>query len=592
MAFRMGRWIYVVAWAMAACACIPFHSQPRSPDVQHTDIGVRAVGSLERGEEAAAELSAWYARRDVSCGSATQPAFLCSGVMLRATDSKSTFLPWDPSPDGVAKGGISAAWLRVDTNFPDTFLPNGFIFYVPSSKPSGTREIEVLCAFPFDGDTWNRRTLQGCGPHSADPAQSRPCQELAIHTVQQWLAHYYTPGHTRHSHQCGWDVRIGSPATADRFQQNIAARAGLQSDQWRFNTELVLRTWPSGVGASMPIHSFFYRTGNAQALANARFDQTRYYDNYRKALPIIRLTLPTSPAGTVGFGYVAADQAIPVTDDPIPQLSSVKDPRGLEIPHGSTTYATAVTLRGIAKANQKAEVWHNSVLKGIATANGSGEWTFAMNGLVSGLNNLQIRGLYGSQPTSTIRTLTIPAPAITSVKDPLGVNIPDGGTTYAATVMLSGRAMADQKVEVWHSSGLKGSVAADNTGEWFFTVNGLVPGLNNLQVRGLYGTQPTSPLRRITMPPPTIASVKDPQGVEIPQSGTTNARTVTLSGMAQPGKSVQVWHNSQLKGTAVVGANSAWTFQVRDLTAMAHHFQIVGLYDANPTSAIRILTVR
>lgn len=324
-------------FALAVCLMAACHETPPPPAAGQQDAG-QAVASASTaasaasvadaspragaGETAVAQLNGWYQRRDVNCGSATRPAFLCSGVMLRATSSKSDFLPWDPSPGAINKGGISASWLRVDTNFPDTFRPNGFIFYPSSEAPAGSVRIEVLCAFPFDGDTWRRPTLQGCGPHPSNVDRSRPCQDIGIHTAQQWLSNYYTPGYARHSHQCGWDVRIGSPATADRFQQNILARAGLQFEQWRFNTEVVLKTWMESSGGSMPIHSFFYRAGDSVALTDARFDQKRYFDRYHKALPIVSLTLPTSQAGVARFTFNPADQAVPLPEGTYPEISA------------------------------------------------------------------------------------------------------------------------------------------------------------------------------------------------------------------------------------------------------------------------------
>ncbi|MGE7138557.1 hypothetical protein ACQKIE_13110 [Luteibacter sp. NPDC031894] len=335
----MTRFVRNGIFAFVVCLSAACHQTPRPRPVgqQDADQAVAPASTaasvsiasatdasprVGAGEIAVAQLDGWYQRRDANCGGATRPAFLCTGVMLRATSSKPGFLPWDPSPDGILKGGLSASWLRVDTNFPDTFRANGFIFFPSSAAPAGSVRIEVLCAFPFDGDTWSRRSLEGCGPHPSNVDRSRPCQDIGIHTAQQWLSNYYTPGYARHSHQCGWDLRIGSPSTADRFQQNIIARAGLQPEQWRFTTEVVLKTWVKGSGARMPIHSFFYRAGNTVALKDALSDQKRYFDAYHKALPIVSLTLPTSQAGRARFTFNPADQAVPLPEGTYPEISA------------------------------------------------------------------------------------------------------------------------------------------------------------------------------------------------------------------------------------------------------------------------------
>lgn len=305
---------FVSKWIFVATVCI---------FAANAGFATGAPSTRGAGNEAAAQLNDWYLRRDRDCGGPTLPAFLCSGVTLRGTTMSASFLPWDPSPNAVAKGGISFSWFRIDANIPNTFLPNGFVFYPSAYAPAGSATIEVLCAFPFDGYT-SERPLQGCGTWPNFP-RSAPCQDLGIHTAEEWLANYFTPGHSRHSHQCGWDVRVGSPDTADRFEQNIRARAGLQAEQWQFTEENILRTWAAGLGATLPMHSFFYRSGNATALNNARYDQERYFNHYGKVLPVLALSLPASKEGMASFTYNASDQKIP-----LPERVTDAQPRVLE----------------------------------------------------------------------------------------------------------------------------------------------------------------------------------------------------------------------------------------------------------------------
>jgi hypothetical protein len=298
-------------WAVAGCG--PAQAPLPSPGAERAGVlSASGEGHIAgAGEEAAAQLNAWYRSGARDCGSPALPAILCSGVTLRATVTTSAFLPWDPSPDGLEKGGMSASWLRADANFPETFLPNGFIFYPSAEAPAGLMQIESLCVFAIDGDTHNRRTLRGCGPHSLNMDRSGPCQDMGIRTATQWLANYYTtPGVVPKSpYQCGWNIQEG-PEAADRFEQNILVRAQMPWGEWRSYTEVVLKTWAAGSGGNMPIHSFFYRTGNAQALANARYDQTRYFNLYGKALPVVALSMPASQDGQAEFTYSGADQAV------------------------------------------------------------------------------------------------------------------------------------------------------------------------------------------------------------------------------------------------------------------------------------------
>lgn len=261
------------------------------------------------GQEAADQINAWYSRADLDCGGATLPAFLCSGVMLRATETNPAFLPWDPSPGSVSRGGVSFSWLRTDTNFANLVFAyrNGFIFYPQQATPPGKSTIQVLCVFPMDADTGNRPTLQGCGPNTAYPAPSKPCESQAITTAPQWLAHFNQQAN-KYSGQCGWSVRYGEPGTADRFYQSILARKGMASAWWSIQNEVMLATWAPGQGATLPIRAFFYVPGSAGALEKAQDDQARFHASYGSDMPIIRVTLPTSASGKAAFAYSDADQ--------------------------------------------------------------------------------------------------------------------------------------------------------------------------------------------------------------------------------------------------------------------------------------------
>ncbi|WP_244911095.1 Ig-like domain-containing protein [Burkholderia humptydooensis] len=264
------------------------------------------------GPEAATQLNGWYNRTDRDCGGLSKPAFLCSGVMLRATETNPAFLPWDPSPGSIQSGGVSFSWLRTDNNFANLVFNynNGFIFFpaleTPSDKDSN---IAVLCAFPMDADTNNRNSLQGCGPSNTYPLESQPCNEQGIITAQQWIDHFNL-GANKYRYQCGWNVRDGQIDTANRFYQAILARQAMIPQWWAVQNELRLATWPAGHGANLPIQSFFYISGKPGALANAQNDQLRFYGSYKEVVPIVRLTLPANSSGKATFAYSSDDQAV------------------------------------------------------------------------------------------------------------------------------------------------------------------------------------------------------------------------------------------------------------------------------------------
>lgn len=230
--------------------------------------------------------------------------------MMRATDTNPAFLPWDPSPDSLRRGGVSFVWLRTDSGFTKLYKhANGYILYPGMEAPAGTREMEVLCAFPLDGATDQRATEQGCGPVGYDPMESRSCDVLDITTASQWVTHFQKRNQRAYN-MCGWNLRIGQQNTADRFWQNILAHQQQPPVDIMDWNEIVIGIWPTGSGATLPIHSFFYFSTSAGALDDAQSDQQRYYQAYGKFIPIVRVGMPVDSAAKATFSYLPADQVV------------------------------------------------------------------------------------------------------------------------------------------------------------------------------------------------------------------------------------------------------------------------------------------
>lgn len=315
---------FLLALLLAACSTSP-PEPPLPPPASVEVIQARAApqgmaGQLTTlGPEVATQLKAWYDDTRSDCGGTGQPAFLCTGVMMRATETNPAFYPWDPSPISITKGGVSFSWLRRDHTFAGLVFgyQNGYFFYPTFDIPQGKNQgIKILCAYPVDaGTSYYRPTAQGCGPHTTDPVNSRPCLEQGIDTAQKWLAKYANSVST--INQCGWNVRQGAGNTAAWFKAALDSHQGLpERGAWRTHNEMMLSTWQTGTGATLPIRSFFYIAGNTQALFNARNDQVRYYAAYGQAIPIIRLTLPGSKTQGATFTYAEADQAVVEPEGP------------------------------------------------------------------------------------------------------------------------------------------------------------------------------------------------------------------------------------------------------------------------------------
>ena len=193
-----------------------------------------------------------------------------------------------------------------------------------------------------------------------------------------------------------------------------------------------------------------------------------------------------------------------------PTIDSVKgSPSGAEIPHGTNTVETAVTLTGTASKGQKVEILDGAASMGEATADPvSGVWTKQVTGLSVAQHSFTAKALYGSGQPSAPRTLTVTAvaaPTITSVKDGKDREIPNGGTTVDTTVTLTGTASKGLKVEVLDGTTSKGQPTADaTTGIWSLTVSELSVGAHSFTAKALYGTGLESPARTFIITPALI----------------------------------------------------------------------------------------
>lgn len=282
------------------------------PPPEKTTLSTSA--SLTSTTDPAAELTDWYNSRVFDCGAHDKPAYECSGIMLRVTDSMGSFYPWDPSDKSVASGGVSFSWLRNNSRFLKLAWggTNGLVFYPSRLTPPGKKnDIAVLCAFPMDAAT-DHRADKGCGAYSSYP-KSGMCQKQGIWDSREWIKMSYNPATNKHLGPCGFGMQ--DPGTkhlsAHFFWASLWARGWMNySDTMRISqNELRLSTWSRGIGNTLPIHSFFYLKGS-NGLTAARRDQQRYYDAYRQIIPIVQIALPTELSKHASFAYLPTDQVI------------------------------------------------------------------------------------------------------------------------------------------------------------------------------------------------------------------------------------------------------------------------------------------
>ena len=239
-----------------------------------------------------------------------------------------------------------------------------------------------------------------------------------------------------------------------------------------------------------------------------------------------------------------------VTDEVVPQISSVRDSSGAAIANGGSTSDTSVTVSGRAEASKSVEIYDGNTAKGKVNVNAAGIWTYTLNGLASTAHSLTAKALYGNALSSAPWTFTVTVqivPLISSVKDSGGTEIPNGGTTTSTSFTAAGTAMPSEKVEIFDGATTKGVANVDSNANWIYSLPGLATGSHSITAKALYGSGLTSAARVFTISvatPPLVIDNGDarlsghiyifPQGQVQSQHGSGNSLTRTPSSGVPP----------------------------------------------------------
>ncbi|MHA6789435.1 hypothetical protein ACWA6H_17295 [Pseudomonas bijieensis] len=288
----------------------------------------------------------------------------------------------------------------------------------------------------------------------------------------------------------------------------------------------------------------------------------------------------------------------------IPTLDNVKDANGEEIPEGTDTVTTSVSVNGTASKGRDVEIYDgngaSAVLKGTATADPvTGIWSLAGIAVDERGHRFYAKALYntGGTPYSNVRLFTVvPAvtPRITSVKDPQDKDIGNGATTTATTVTLSGKASNNREVEIFDGTISKGTAPVNANGDWSKQVTGLSEATHSFTAKGLYGTEPVSVARTLTVTAivePRITNVGTATGAEVPDGSVTDQVNVTLFGRASINQKVEIFDGATSKGLADVNGNGDWSQHQNGLAEGFHSFTAKGIYGTEPVSLARSFTI-
>jgi len=229
-------------------------------------------------------------------------------------------------------------------------------------------------------------------------------------------------------------------------------------------------------------HTITVPVGGRRLYAQSRYHPTPVYSNVRN-LTVVAVIVPT--------------------------LVNVLDANNVEVPEGTSTTSTTLKLKGKASNGQTVEIFDGSgssaVSKGTATAHAtSGDWEHTITVPVGG-RRLYAQSRYHPTATfSNVRLLTVIAavsPTITSVKggSASGPEIPNGTSTTETSFVFTGKASADQKIELRDNGVVKATITVGATGDWSHTLTGQAQGDHSYTAKATYGTLPESEAWRLTV---------------------------------------------------------------------------------------------
>ncbi|MGK3111585.1 Ig-like domain-containing protein [Candidatus Pantoea formicae] len=307
-------------------------------------------------------------------------------------------------------------------------------------------------------------------------------------------------------------------------------------------------------------------------------------------------TTVTDPAGNVSGISDAFTFTVDLTPPaPAGEVVLVND-ANTEIQTDGRTNDTTPTLSGSAEQDSIVTIRDGDTVLGTAITDGDGNWTFTTPTLSESSHSLTATVTDAAGNSSTPSTpivftvdITPPAAAAALVFSNDSGNAPvaiTNGITNDNTPVLSGTAEAGSTVTISDANGEVGTALVGQDGTWSFDVPKLADGNYSFTttVTDVAGnTGPVSSPIAITIlaTPPAdaiglqLTNNNGASPVIIADDGRTNDTTPVLSGTAAGGSYVTISEGGVPLGTAIVGSDGSWSFNVPTLSETTHTFTTV-----------------
>jgi hypothetical protein len=282
----------------------------------------------------------------------------------------------------------------------------------------------------------------------------------------------------------------------------------------------------------------------------------------------------TDVAGNVSAVSQPLDPVINSPPPAAPQITSFSIDSGIVGDH--ITNDNTPTLTGTAVANSTVEVFDGTTQIGMATANGSGQWTLTTPVLSDGTHSLTANDTDSSGHTSalsaafsvTIDTHTPGAPTM-AVYSQGGSAV--GSTTTLNDLVLKGTAEANSTIDILDSGKQIGTANTSGAGAWSFDTGSLATGSHSftaqaVDVAGTIGTSSPADVTSVTAPPTPAPTPIEFTNVAYSLSN----HTATINGTADAYSQIKLYDGTTSLGTVTASANGTWSLTNSYLSNTLH----------------------
>jgi hypothetical protein len=179
---------------------------------------------------------------------------------------------------------------------------------------------------------------------------------------------------------------------------------------------------------------------------------------------------------------------------PNPDITTVKDGNGNDIPRNSQTFATRATLTGTAGVSVPIELRNHGVIVATPTSTAGKTWSHTLTTLAPGSYSFTVQNPGTNRP-SAIWAFTVQesqTPIISSVKAGNSTIPNNGATYYQSNISIHGSASPGHRIDIYDGGTLLGSVTAIDTGDWTLPARNFSFGGHSITARTTDGSNKTS----------------------------------------------------------------------------------------------------